>query len=119
MKKIKKHLNFLYNLWKKITGRGFTLIELLVVIAIIALLASVVMVSISNAKENARRVTALANIKQMQKALELYYNDRGFYPPDISRGWDPGLAKALPYNATDPSQDCNVVANQVSCVCGT
>ena len=101
----------------KSTGQGFTLIELLVVIAVIGLLASVIIVALSNARDKARRVAALSNIKQMQTALELYYNDNGFYPPDVSRGWDPGLAKALPYDITDSTQDCNT--NNPACVCGT
>lgn len=96
---------------------GFTLIELLVVISIVGLLASVLLISLNGAREKARRTTALANIKQMQKALEMYFNDNSFYPPDVSRGWDPGLAKKLPYSITDSMQDCNT--NIASCVCGT
>ncbi len=95
---------------------GFTLIELLVAIAIISLLASIILIAVSGAREKARRVVALADIRQMQKTLEFYYNDLGFYPPDVVRGWDPGLAKTLPYDTTGSGQDCST--NLPACVCG-
>lgn len=63
--------------------RGFTLIELLVVIAIIGLLASIVMVSLSGAKTKSRDARRQADIKSIQLALSLYYNDNGFYPKNI------------------------------------
>jgi prepilin-type N-terminal cleavage/methylation domain-containing protein len=101
--------------YKQISG-GFTLIELLVVISIIGLLASIMLVALNGARQKARSVTALASIKQLQKALEIYYDDNSFYPPDVSRGWDPGLARALPYDTSGSGQDCNT--NQANCVCG-
>jgi type II secretion system protein G len=60
--------------------KGFTLIELLIVIAIIGLLASIVMVSLSSARSKARDSQRRANLKQLQAALELYYNVNGGYP---------------------------------------
>ena len=73
---------------------GFTLIELLVVIAIIGLLASIILASVYSARQQAERVTALANIKELQTALEIYITDTGFYPPDVVRGWDSRFGKA-------------------------
>ena len=65
---------------KKKTGAGFTLIELLVVIAIIGLLASVVLVSLNGARLKARDTKRIADLKQIQTALALYYDANNSYP---------------------------------------
>lgn len=59
---------------------GFTLIELLVVIAIIGILASIVLASLNSARVKSRDARRVADIKQIQLALELYYNDNAVYP---------------------------------------
>jgi type II secretion system protein G len=59
---------------------GFTLIELLVVIAIIGLLASIVLVALNNARVKSRDAKRIADIRELQAALEMYYNDNGSYP---------------------------------------
>ena len=60
--------------------KGFTLIELLVVIAIIGLLATLSVVALNNVRERARDSRRMSDIKQIQTALELYYNANDGYP---------------------------------------
>ena len=54
---------------------SFTLIELLVVIAIIAILAALLLPSLSAARESARRIKCAANLKQISLASTMYAND--------------------------------------------
>lgn len=59
---------------------GFTLIELLVVIAIIGLLSTLAIVALGAARAKSRDARRLADLKQIQTALEMYYNETGSYP---------------------------------------
>jgi len=73
---------------QKTNKKGFTLIELLVVIAIIGLLSTLAVVSLNNARQKSRDSRRVSDVKQVQTALELYYNDAGGYPDsDVA---DPG-----------------------------
>jgi prepilin-type N-terminal cleavage/methylation domain-containing protein len=65
-------------------SEGFTLVELLVVIAIIGLLSTLSIIALNNARMKARDAVRVAAIKQIQTALELYYNDSGAYPQTTS-----------------------------------
>lgn len=67
--------------------KGFTLIELLVVIAIIAILASLVLVSLSTARSKSRDAKRVAEIGQIRKALELYYDTNQTYPSTTPTGY--------------------------------
>ena len=65
-------------------NKGFTLIELLVVIAIIGLLASIVMVSLNNARSEAKITRVRADLKQFPTAIEFLYDDTGRYPNNLT-----------------------------------
>ena len=58
----------------KSAQKGFTLIELLVVIAIIGMLSSVVLASLNSAREKSRDARRLSDVRQLQTALELYFD---------------------------------------------
>lgn len=55
--------------------KGFTLVELLVVISIISLLLSILMPSLNRAREMARRVVCLSNMKTLTYAAAMYSDD--------------------------------------------
>ncbi|MDD3711445.1 MAG: carboxypeptidase-like regulatory domain-containing protein [Patescibacteria group bacterium] len=67
----------------KFNKSGFTMIELLVVVVIVGLLFTLSVVSLQNARVNARDAKRVADIKQIQFGLELYYRDQGEYPESI------------------------------------
>jgi len=66
------------------TNAGFTLIEMLVVIAIIGLLSSVVVIGLSGARQKARDARRIADIRQIQNALEIFYDAVTGYPTTLT-----------------------------------
>lgn len=59
---------------------GFTLIELLVVIAIIGLLSTLAVVALNSARQRSRDAKRVADIRQIQTALELAFSETNTYP---------------------------------------
>lgn len=72
--------------------RGFTLIELLVVIAIISLLISILLPSLSAARERSRSVICQTQLRELSRSAFMYTNDNTVFPPCVDNytasGWN-------------------------------
>lgn len=78
--------------WRNIVKRrnGFTLIELLVVVAIIALLISILLPSLSRAREIAKRTVCASNLGGIGRGIKVYANDNDDWYP--AARFDPSQA---------------------------
>jgi prepilin-type N-terminal cleavage/methylation domain-containing protein len=68
-------------------NKGFTLIEMLIVIAIIAILSGIVLVGVAGFQASARDARRIADIRNTQNLLELYYTEHGSYPKSNTADW--------------------------------
>ncbi len=86
-------------------SKAFTLIELLVVIAIIALLISILLPSLSRARELSKRLVCASNVKGIGTSCKIYANDANGkwpIPPFYRRGEDQGVDYVCDDETTDP-----------------
>lgn len=64
--------------------RGFTIVELLVVIVVIAILVALTLPNLFGLQRRARDDTRKNDLKNIQQALETYYNDNNAYPDAVA-----------------------------------
>lgn len=94
--------------------RGFTLIEVLVVVAIIGILSSIVLASMSGARSKGRDAKRIADVKQMQLALQLYYDGYGYYPTAIGALTTDNYISSIP---ADPTSGWSYVYTRLPANC--
>ena len=92
--------------------RAFTLIELLVVVAIIALLISILLPSLSKAREQARTTLCLSRVAQLTKAMLVYAEDFDETPPFVSKMNEFGSSPPGP----DPIEDWLASGEEISTI---
>ncbi|OGL94761.1 hypothetical protein A2348_04355 [Candidatus Uhrbacteria bacterium RIFOXYB12_FULL_58_10] len=64
--------------------RGFTIVELLVVVLIIGLVGTLAAIAVNSARSKQRDASRLSNVRQVQSALENYFNQSNAYPSEES-----------------------------------
>ena len=65
-------------------SRGFTLVELMAVIVVIGIVSGVIIAGAGYANKSAMRTRTHTTIQQVTTAIEMFYTDRGGYPPDLT-----------------------------------
>lgn len=66
------------------SGAGFTIIELLVVVAVIGILSAIIITSFTEVRQKSRDTERLSDVREIEKALNLYYNSHGQFPISVS-----------------------------------
>lgn len=90
----------------KKTNAAFTLIELLVVIALIGILSTLVIANLNSARERSRDAQRKSDIRNIQTALQMVYNDAGsFSAPPFGAQWKVGTTIYMNMVPNDPLAD--------------
>ena len=102
---------------RKTGNKGFTLIELLVVIAIIGILSSVVLASLNTARQKSRDAKRISDVKQLQLALEFFFDANGGYPSALTalNLVDEGYIAVIPMDPVGTNVEYSYAALNAGC----
>lgn len=103
--------NLITNHFVKSQTASFTLIELLVVIAIISSLSALLVPNFMGARERARDAQRKSDLKQIQKALEMYKQDQS--PPAYPTAILCGSATCFPNSGNQWASGTTIYMNKV------
>ena len=98
-------------------SKGFTLIELRVVIAIIGILASIITGSLASARARGRDAKRVADIKNIELALKLYYADNLKYPNLLTVLVTNNYLSQIPKDPLSPSRDYRYIGSPAGPTC--
>lgn len=110
-------IKFKKNKKNKKNKKAFSFMELLTTIIIIGIIISTATVSFKKIRENSRDTKRIADIKQIQSALELYYSDNGKYPETLGSSISSGTKiylEKVPEAITPVDGDCSAGENSYS-----
>ena len=95
-------------------SKGFTLIELVFVIGIIALLTSIILSFLGNAKDKGGDAGKIQSLSEVRKALQLYATDNGGFPDSkttlMNSGFITSINPLLLYTGVDNSGNVCLVS---------
>lgn len=89
---------------------GFTLIELLVVIALIGVLSTLLLANFNAARQRGRDAQRKSDLRSIETALRLFYNDNGYYPESTTSFGIQGVDWGKPW-ATSTTTYINALPN--------
>ena len=97
--------------WIIVNGKnkGFTLMEMMIVIAVILLIAGISTIRHKRTVERGREVALHTTLFNIRQALDMFYEDRGYYPDSIEMLTTNGYLRSMPKDAITQRTDTWII----------